>query len=258
MKRFLFSVVVLAAVIGCKKTEVSSEGEYGFISLNLSSDAEMTVVTKAELTEAELAGYNVTLKDMATNEVVTKEYAEISKDGWKVAPGTYSVFVENLTDAEAAPAGDKGTIRLAGLGEDVLVAAGVPTPVDINCTPANSRVTVAYDEAFEQVFANAKVNIGTVDRNFDMVWGHEAANGVYYPGETPLSWTISADLSGNSAMSKSFSSEEPVTTVAGKWTQITFTTSTTDGSIKVNITVESEFSETDDVIVPIDPFEDND
>ena len=132
------------------------------------------------------------------------------------------------------------------------VAAGVPTEVTANCTPINSRVTVAYDGNFETVFAEPVVNIAGGTRSFDMTWGHDIANSVYYPAGTELSWTLNAKLAG---VDKTYTSPNPIMTQSGKWTQVTFSASTTDGSINVTITVSDDFGEPVQVYESINPFE---
>lgn len=252
MKKLLFSVLAIAAMVGCKKTVIDSPSDqFGYVRLNLSTDTEMTVVTKADLTPEELGTFNVTLHN-STGPIDTKEYSVISESGWAVPAGTYNVYVENLTDAEATPEDDKGTVRVGCLVEDVSVAAGVPTEVTANCTPINSRVTVAYDENFETVFAEPVVNIAGGTRSFDMTWGHEISNSVYYPAGTELSWTLNAKLAG---VDKMYNSTNPIMTQSGKWTQVTFSASTTDGSINVTITVSDDFGEPVQVFESINPFE---
>lgn len=252
MKKLLISVLAIAALVGCKKTVIDTPSDqFGYLRLNLSTDTEMTVVTKADLTPEELATFNVTLHNSTGGEIDTKEYAEIAESGWAVSAGTYKVYVENLTDAEATPEGDKGTIRVGCLVEDVSVAAGVPTEVTADCTPINSRVTVAYDENFETVFAEPVVNIKGGSRSFGMTWGHDIAKSVYYPAGTELSWTLDAKLAG---VDKTYNSTAPILTQTGKWTQITFSASTTDGSINVTITVSEDFGEPVQVFESINPF----
>lgn len=250
MKKLLISVFVIAALMGCKKTVISSPSDqFGYVKFDLSADTEMTVITKAEPTAEELATYNVSLHN-SSGQIETKEYAEIAELGWEVPAGTYKVFVENCTEAEATPEGDRGSVRLARLVENVEVAAGVATEVDVECVPVNSRVTVGFDENFESVFTDPSVNLTGGVRSFDMTWGHAAENGVYYPADTEISWTLTASLSGGQ---KTFS--DKIVTQAGKWTQITFSASTTDGSINVNITVSDDFGEPVEELVSINPFE---
>ena len=252
MKKLLISVLAVAASVGCKKTVIGTPSDqFGYVRLNLSADTEMTVVTKADLTPEELGPFNVTLYN-STGGIDTKEYAEISESGWAVPAGIYDIFVENLTDAEATPEGDKGSVRVGCRVENVSVAAGISTEVTAECTPINSRVTVAYDENFKTVFTDPVVSINGGSREFAMTWGHEEANSAYYPAGTELSWTLNAKLAG---VDKTYHSTSSIPTQAGKWTQITFSASTTDGSINVTINVSEDFGEPVQQLVSINPFE---
>lgn len=258
MKKLLIAAFAIAAIVSCKKTVIDSQPDqgFGYISFNLSADSEMTVVTKAEIPADELETYNVSL--FKESELLwSKDYAEITDEDLKVEVGNYRLYVENITEAEATPELAKGEAWLVGEAENVAVKSGITTPVAVECTPANSRVTVAYDDSFSQVFQNPQVTVTGKSRAFDMLWGHDAENGVYYPGSTEITWSLTAALSGDSSVSKNYKSLTPVTTVAGKWTQITFSTSSTDGSINVVITADDTFKEIDEVVVPVDPFQEN-
>jgi hypothetical protein len=253
MKKLLIAAFAIAAIVSCKKTviESPSDEDFGYLSFNLSSDVEMSVVTKAEQTPEQLALYDVSLyKDSEL--LWTKKYSELSESQFKIAVGTYRVYAENINESTAAPLGDKGSVRLSGTAENISVSSGVNTPVNLRCFPVNSRVTMAFDDTFSQVFSNPKVTLVGGSRSFDMEWGHEPAKGVYYSAGTELTWELTATLSGDSS-TKRYVSKTPVTTQSGKWTQITFSTSSSDGSINVTITADDEM-EDDEVSIEIDPF----
>ena len=52
MKKLLIAAFAIAAIVSCKKTviESPSDEDFGYLGFNLSSDVEMSVVTKAEQT----------------------------------------------------------------------------------------------------------------------------------------------------------------------------------------------------------------
>ena len=256
MKKFLVSVLAIAAIVGCKKTviEQGSGKEFGYVDFSLTANTEMTVTTKAptELSGDELASFNVTLYQDG-NSLWTKEYSQVPEK-WYLPAGTYDIFVENLTDDEAAPEGEKGCVRVAAMAENVLVETGKTTPIEVNCTPVNSRVTIAYDQSFLQVFEGSQVIITDGSRQFEMADGHDQENGVYYPGGTELTWKLTTTLSGESSAKTYTSGVTPIITTPGAWTQITFSTSTTDGRINISITVDEEFSDVVSEDVNINPF----
>ena len=258
MKKFLLSALAVVAMAGCGKAVVepspTASEAYGYISLDLSTYTEMDVVTKGIPSDGELDLFNVTLK--GNNVEWTKKYSEIAADPdlLKLTVGTYTIEVENVTDAEAEEG--VGCMRLYGVADKVEVRAGVTTPVTIDCLPANSRVTVAFDDTFSRVFMDPQVNITGGNRSFPMTWGHDKDNGVYWPGLTDLSWVLTAALSGDSSVSKRYdNTERPLKTVPGMWTQLTFTTSAEEGKIGVVITIVDDFSDLEEVTEPIDPFE---
>lgn len=252
MKKTILIAAALVAMTACNKSliEVTPAEEFGTITLGVTTDTEM-VVTKAEgETQAvDLSGYNVTLK-RGSDVIWTKEYVAIEEADLKQPAGTYTLYVENLTEAEAAPSDNKGQVRVAG-SADVTVKAGVSTPATVKCEAINSRVTVANTFA-EGVFTTAVATITDGARAFDMTWGHNEANGVYYAAGKSIAWTLNVTLSNGTK--KTYAKESATTTVAKKWTQINFTNLNTDGTITVQIVVDGTIAETVVVSETIDPL----
>lgn len=247
MKKTIIFAAALVAMTACNKTIIETPmAEYGTISLGVSTDTEM-VVTKAG---EDLSGYNVTLKQ-GDDEKWTKEYSAIQDSDLKVPAGTYTLYVENLTEAEAAPVSEKGAVRVAGQ-EDVTVKAGIDNPVMVTCTAINSRVTVAHD--FGETFSDPVITITDGSRALGMAWGHEIENGAYYSAGKSISWNLTVTL-GDGTTKKTYSKANATTTVEKKWTQINFSPSNTDGNIKVTIVVDGTISETVEVSETINPLE---
>lgn len=255
MKKTIILAAALVAMTACNKSiiETSNPADgYGFIELGITADTEM-VVTKAE-TETEtpaidFSGYNVTLKQ--GEEVKwTLENKDIKPEHLKQPAGTYTLYVENLTEAEAAPAEAKGAVRVAG-SADVIVKAGINNEVEVSCKAINSRVTVANDFT-EGVFTKAELTITDGERALPMAWGHTEENGAYYSAGKSLTWTLTVTLSNGAK--KTYTDPEATTTVAKKWTQINFSNSSTNGNIVVEIVVDGTISETIEVSETIDPL----
>lgn len=252
MKKFLVVAFAIAAIVSCKKTVMESPADdFGYLSFDLSSDMEMAVVTKAEQTPEQLALYDVSLYK-GSELVWTRKYSEVAESQHRVAVGTYTVYVENINKDAAAPDGEKGAVHMTGTAEDVTVSSGAVTPISVHCAPVNSRVTVAFDDTFSQVFSNPQLTITDKSRSFAMDWGHDIANGVYYPAGTELTWELRASLSGDSSV-KTYNSPTPVVTQPGMWTQITFSASSSDGNISITITADDEMVK-DMVDQVVDPF----
>ena len=164
MKKTILIAAALVAMTACNKSliEVSPvEDGFGYINLGVTTDTEM-VVTKAdgETQTVDLSGYNVTLKqgDVAK---WTKEYDEIDPEDWKVAAGTYSIYVENLT-VEETYATEPGVVRVSG-ENTVVVTAGVSTPCEVKCAPQNSKVSLMYTPDFDVVFNDPSVSVKESD-----------------------------------------------------------------------------------------------
>lgn len=252
MKKTIIFAAALAAMTACNKSliEVTPAEEFGTISFGVTADTEM-LVTKAGsvMDAAALATYNVTLKQGETVKW-SKEYSDITSEDLKQSAGTYTLYVENLTEEEAAPAEAKGALRVAG-SADVIVKAGINNEVSVSCEAINSRVTVANNFT-EGVFTAAELTITDGERALPMAWGHTEENGAYYSAGKSLTWTLTVTLSNGAK--KTYTDPEATTTVAKKWTQINFSNSSTNGNIVVEIVVDGTISETIEVSETIDPL----
>lgn len=249
MKKIIIFAAALAAMTACNKsvfeTSAPSEG-FGYINLGISADAEM-VVTKAAttLTSEQLKNYTVTLKQGATTQW-TKKYSAITSDDWTVPAGTYTVEVENLTVTEAYANTDnnnsKGQLRLAG-SSPVTVVAGKTATCTVPCTVANAKVTFITDENFNIAFTSPSVSvsqtIGEATRNVEMgtpgsAHDAEGITAAFFEAGT-AKWTLTATLKGETE-SKIYSND--ITLTAGKWSQVKFSTTNTNGTISLTVTVD--------------------
>ncbi len=250
MKKTIIIAAALVAMTACNKNiineQVAAEAGYGYIALGVTADTEM-VVAKADTPD--LTGYNVTLKKGEDVVWGPEEYGSIEADAWKVEAGNYTIYVENLTVAETY-ATEPGVVRVTGQN-DVTVTAGVSTSCTVNCRPANSKVSFMYSPEFDVVFDEPAVSVKESDaRTVEMTVGesHLEANAAYFEPGT-LTWTLTAKLGGET---KTYSKD--FTTVKAKWTQVTFTTGSTDGQIQVTITVDGEITEVETITATIDPI----
>lgn len=261
MKKIIIIAAALVAMTACNKSiiEVSPAEEFGTINLGITADTEM-VVTKGIITEENLKGYNITLKKEGNVvEGWPKEYEAIEDADWKVSAGSYSIYVENLT-VEEAYSNAKGTVRVSGETQ-VTVTAGISSSCTVACEPQNSMVSFMYSPDFDTVFDDpaVKVNAGAINvngseleaRELDMTVGtsHKEDDAAYFEVAT-LTWTLTAKLGQET---KTYTKD--FTTQKAKWTQITFTTGSTDGQINVTITVDGEITETHTITATIDPID---
>lgn len=253
MKKTIIAAAVLVAMTACNKNVIEmtpSEG-YGYIDLGVTADTEM-VITKAatEMTDEQLAGYNVILKK-GSEEVWTREFSAITADDLKQPAGTYTLYVENLT-VEETYISDKGVVRVSG-ENNVTVTAGLSSLCTVACTPQNSKVSFITTADFDTVFDNPAVSVKESDsRTVAMTVGstHTGADCAYFEPGT-LTWTLTAQLGGQTkTYTKVFTAKK------AKWTQVTFTTGSTDGQIDVTITVDGEIVDVETITAVVDPFSD--
>lgn len=267
MKKIIIFAAALAAMTACNKsvfeTAAPSEG-FGYINLGISADAEM-VVTKAAttLTSEQLKNYTVTLKQGETTKW-TKKYKDIQATDWQVAAGDYTVEVENLTVTEAYANTDSsnpnGKLRLAGSSPVTVVASKTAT-CTVPCTVANAKVTFITDAKFNIAFENPRVSvsqtIGGAKRTVDMGKPGSAhdAEGItaafFEAGQNAATWTLTATLKGESGEN---TYSKAITLTAGKWSQVTFSTTKTNGTISLTVTVDDTMTP-ENVTAEINPLE---
>lgn len=256
MKKIFLFAAAAAALVSCNKNVFQGTGSeelYGSISLGVNAESEM-LVTKAAMDAEALASYNITLTKIGTEGYVWdhREYSSI-KD-WKVPAGTYSLEVENYTIDEAGAANEGiGAVRVLGTTtKNFTVEAGKTTDVAVECTPQNSRLSFAADEAFNKVFSSATVSVTDGSRIVDRVTPaltHAASTSAYFEhGE--VSWTLTATTKLDGA-EKSFNGK--VTLQPAKWSQVNFTTTNTDGAINITVSVNGEITAVVPENVTIDP-----
>ncbi len=262
MKKTLIAAAALVAMVACNKNiiEISNqETGFGYINLGVSADTEMVVTKGVEATDAtDLTGYNISVTGTQI-EAREGQYENVKDNSefWTVPAGTYTVAVENYTTEEAYVLNKgKGAVRVSGTSE-VEVKAGLQSPCAIECKPINSKISFEYTEAFKEVFPTATVKAGTTERTFDFEMLLADSEGTpdvaYYEPTETIVWTLTATNS-NDVVKTYTNAEKPQALKEGKWTVVTFTVGSTDGSINVTITVNGEITETDEVSAEIDPL----
>ena len=266
MKKIIIFAAALAAMTACNKsvfeTAAPSEG-FGYINLGISADAEMVVTkTPTTLTSEQLKNYTVTLKQGELTKW-TNKYGAITD--WTVPAGTYTIEVENLTVAEAYDNTDnnnaKGQLRLAGSSSVTVVAGKTATPT-VPCTVANAKVTFITDENFNIAFTSPSVSvsqkIGEATRTVDMGTPGSDHNAkditAAFFEEGTAKWTLTATLKGETE-SKTYSTNiDNLNLTAGKWSQVTFSTTKTNGTISLTVTVDDTMTP-ENVTAEINPLE---
>ena len=253
MKKIIVFAAALAALVSCNKSVIVSSveaDEPGFISLGIST-SDVMVETKGLTANADLAGYNITLINKTTSQTWTKEYADAVADAdlWKVAPGTYTIKVENKSESEVYPNNTSaGEIRIAGQ-TDVTVNAYQTSKCTVECQPVNAKVSFCATSEFFEVFSAASVSVTDGTRTVDLgsvgtSFGDEA---FYNPGD--ITWKLSAKIGETT---KTYSGIVKLS--AKQWSKVTFGTSSTNGGINITINVNGTMTE-DEVQAPVDPLQ---
>ena len=255
MKKIIIFAAALAALVSCNKSVIVSSveaDEPGFISLGIST-SDVMVETKGLAANNDLTGYNITLINKSTSKTVwTKEYeaAQADADAWKVAPGTYTIKVENKTMGEVYPDNTSaGEVRIAGQTDDVTVTTGHTSTCTVNCQPVNAKVSFCAPSEFSSIFKNPTVSVTDGTRNVSLgaVGASQGTPAFFEPGE--ITWNLSATVDGQS---KGYSGK--LTLVAKQWSKVTFGTSSTNGVIGITITVDGDMTEVN-VPTAVDPLQ---
>ena len=251
MKKIIVFAAALAALVSCNKSVIVSSVEAeepGFISLGIST-SDVMVETKGLTANANLDGYNITLINKTTSQTWTKEYKDAVADAdlWKVAPGTYTIKVENKTEEEVYRT-SAGEVRIAGQ-TDVTVNAYQTSKCTVECQPVNAKVSFCATSEFFEVFSAASVSVTNGTRTVDLgsVGTSFGAEAFYNPGE--ITWKLSAKIGETT---KTYSGIVKLS--AKQWSKVTFGTSSTNGVISITINVDGTMTE-DEVQAPVDPLQ---
>ena len=252
MKKIIIFAAALAALVSCNKSVIVSSVEAeepGFISLGIST-SDVMVETKGLAANNDLTGYNITIIDKSNSTTYWEGEYEQAKDEsvWKVAPGTYTIKVENKSVSEVYPDNTSaGEIRIAG-EKDVTVTAGKTSTCTVECQPVNAKVSFCATNEFLGIFTNPSVSVtdGTRTVSLGTVGATLGSAAFYNPGE--ITWNLTATVDGKS---KNYSGK--LTLVAKEWSKCTFNTSSTNGVISITSTVDGDMTEVNESAT-VDPL----
>ena len=252
MKKIIVFAAALAALVSCNKSVIVSSVEAeepGFISLGIST-SDVMVETKGLAANNDLTGYNITIIDKSNSTTYWEGEYEQAKDEsvWKVAPGTYTIKVENKSVSEVYPDNTSaGEIRIAG-EKDVTVTAGKTSTCTVECQPVNAKVSFCATSDFLSIFSAPSVSVTDGTRNVSLgtVGATLGSAAFYNPGE--ITWNLTATVDGKS---KNYSGK--LTLVAKQWSKVTFNTSSTNGVISITITVDGNMTEVNESAT-VDPL----
>ena len=173
-------------LVSCANEENQVASGYGSINVEVSADYQVVPVTRS------------------TSETTETSNPDVSEFSLKLvsSDGSFSRAWDNLADfdpAEKIPVGSYtmsayyGSLEEEGfdkpyyLGEaDVAVRDRENTPVEINCTLANVKVTVEYSDAFKKYFADYATTIHAAEGDYIKFEKEETRAAYVKPGKITI------------------------------------------------------------------------
>ncbi len=240
------SILILAAAASCQKHE-TVHGT-GTIYLSLENSPVVEVVTRAS--EVDTDDFRVNVVSSAN------QYSYFYKDmaGGKVVPsGTYTVSAENVSaDVSLTQPNAWGQPRYFGISEAKQVGGTAETTqFNITCTMVNAALSVIFDETITRNFTDYRVSASTdegrtLEYNASNTTGEAPAVGYFTP--KALRYKFTGNYKDYSKPTEDAEYTLTPVTVSGakdlaKATHLnlTFKTSSENGSIGINITVDTTY-----------------
>ena len=271
MKKIMIAAAVLAALTACNKTLIESpvaDSEYGYLDFGISADTEMSVTTKAQVSQETIKSYYLTLMKVGENGSQdanvwgsSKQISSIIDSDKKVQAGSYYIIVENKTAANCHPTSGAGEKHIYGKGEAVALVPGGTAQLSASASVINSKVTVDYTNQFSTTFANATVAVSLGGRSYtfnSQNKGHNDNNAVYFPADSKdddsdqyyalLSMTINAKVAN---VDKTYAISTTVNRAT--WAKVTLD-SGVDGTITISISADDGMAEGSIETIKIDPL----
>lgn len=250
MKKYIIPIMMLAAIVSCRKNPVASSGE-GYISF---AESGLELDTEVETRASAASGsYAVIITDSEGNEVVRTTYSSIISAGNLVSlpAGEYTISARSTAEEVPVAAFEQ---PVYGVSKKVSVSAGQTTSAgSLVCTLLQTKVTVSYSDEFKQMITGNGSTTVTVNPSSPLVYNLTYNNGNPYfdqnagyfavnnGANTTMEVKFSGQVDGQSAkMTKVFTGIQPKT-----WHQIKFVkkvdaTGTASFSIVIDGLLEDE------------------
>lgn len=253
-------IILSIALLSCACTkaglEVVGEQDYGYLTLNLSSDNDVNM-TKAVTTVNDLSNWTVTVSQEGGSFVpVSCKASELS--GKAFVAGTYTVSVNNYADDAAACAANSnwGAARYEG-STSVTVEKGKSNPVTVACgTAKNARFKVVFADSFKAICTDGagdskddySLSTGSTGETRILVFNKENTSALaYYAAGATVGYTLHYTYNGVSKNpTGSF-------TMGAAATEKTITISANNnGTISLTISYDDTFTDGGSETVEID------
>lgn len=258
----LFAAVGMMLLAACSNSDEPQVEQYGTISLGMSTD--ISVSTRATTPSPdELANYQITINQTGESTAIKEgKYSALFNTGNTLPLKTgngYTLTAANCTDTEAESANDnQGQMQLKGTSDPFNVTANQNTDVSVNCTVANTNLTVSWDATITgqtSVFTDLKAVIhenSNETRQFTFTNNSSTDPHPWFniDSDPQLVGTITYKFNGTEK-SYNFSG---ITLTAAKHVKLTISASADNGQITVSITVDNTVTD-DNQTITINPYE---
>lgn len=247
-KAFLYMMVVAFGAVSCNEAMIEEQVGYGELSLSLTGDPAVDVITRAdvELTEGQKADYNIWVCDAESNAVVVPSQQFTSSIS--VPAGSYKVWAESCTETEAEDG--QGCVRYLGnSGEEaVVVTAGGSANAEVHCSVANALVEVVFDSSLSgRIQGNLTVTLtrsqsGNMSARTVTLEGNYAAGAeeVWFSSDSEVAYSVSGKLTDGTEVAGSGTLDA---LVAKSYTQLVIKVNS-DGTLKLSFEVKTLVNET--------------
>ena len=199
MKNNILSAAALTFIAVACNQKTEQPLYYGELSVSLSGEPEIEVVSKAAQTldpeSADAANYTVRIFDSSD---VMKYEAKYNVFKTQTLPlGTYYVTAENCSATEAES--DNGQMRLYGRSSDITLSTDLLSQeAAVNCEVVNGKVTVVYDSSVSGRFTGLKVDLISGDRTVTVNETATDVETVIWFNPATVSYTISGTFDATS------------------------------------------------------------
>lgn len=192
--RKLFFLAISAALVlsGCvKEGNINGIGEYGSVSIGLSSEGEFAEVKSGG--EVDVADFYLKILQGAS---VVKSYSKYSDvpNAIELSPGSYKVEAGTSADADAA-----WDQPIYYGSQEFSVSAGEALSLDLTCTLSNMKVTVTCSEAFSREISEdfeIAITNGKGTLIYDKAKVDAAAGGYFSVGTLTIDLTATRKSTG--------------------------------------------------------------
>lgn len=245
MKKFFTLALASLMLLSCSKDSIWNAQEQGQLSVTVEQGASIFVETKA----ANTGDFNLKIVKNGGEDVRYDDKVSAFDGPMTLPTGTYTVYAENMTAAEALEANEgRGAQRLADTLKNVTVSANQTTNITLNCVMVNSKVSFAFDDTFTSAFEMDYTQITESSR--DIIWSKNATLNTeiayFQPGT--LNYTITTKRAG---ADKTYTGT--IALQAKTWHKLTVKASVENGQLGITVTADDTVAEVPGYIT-VDPY----